>query len=300
MKKQKNFPSFLAGMATMALTVTLAGTALAAGAKVEYNRAGVALCGQPQVVAGETWTAPNGQKVPTMITYVDAAGGKTNYLSLRQISDMLNIPVRWNAEKNQVELGDERARIEFVQEGYLNAVKRTVAGEKPLNLPESTLPKAEDTVLRGDTALIQARGGTLLPDDDPGSYVYTAGGTDWDGKIVFSKQFETKNSTDKVRCRMDEYPVGNLEALTPELRQQAEKLPNGVYPVNSRGETYGNSALANFVGYYPDLIRVSNGKGHEAGYIVDRGPDGSEQREDGTYPLYNAEHEQIGSWPEDQ
>lgn len=61
----------------MALSMSLVGTALAVEAKVEYNRAGVALCSQPQVTAGETWTAPNGQKLPTMITYVDEAGGKT-------------------------------------------------------------------------------------------------------------------------------------------------------------------------------------------------------------------------------
>ncbi len=268
MKKQKkNLPAFLAGMATMALSLTLVGTAMAAGGRVEYNRSGVALCGQQQVAAGESWTAPNGQKVPTMITYVDEAGGKTNYLSLHQISEMLRIPVRWNAEENRVELGDERARIEFVQESYLQAVKRTVAGEEPVKVPDRRLPGPGDKVMRGDPELIQARGGTLLPDDDPGSYVRTM---EKDGTVVFHKQFISKGTDGMAKLLMEENKVGNLEVLNPAQRKAAEQLPNGVFPVNGKGQSYGSDGLSQYVGYQPDLIAVKtrNDKGEFVrGYI---------------------------------
>ena len=304
MKKQKkNLPPFLAGMATMALSLTLVGTALAAGARVEYNQAGVALCGQPQVTAGETWTAPNGQNVPTMITYVDETGGKTNYLSLRQISEMLKIPVHWNAAEKRVELGDERARIEFVQESYLQAVKRTLSGEEPEKLPERNLPAPGDKVLRGDPKLIEARGGTLLPDDDPGSYVRTM---EPDGTLVFHKLFDSRGTT---KLHMREYEVGNLEVLTPRQRELAEQLPGGVFPVNKKGESYGIDMLSQYVGYQPDLVaaRGVNDKGESLnGYIRQdvfefKTPQEAlewQNQRPSSYdiPLYDCEGTQIGTF----
>lgn len=262
-KQKKNLPSFLAGMATMALSLTLVGTALAVSGRVEYNRAGVALCGQQQVTAGETWTAPNGQKVPTMITYVDEAGGKTNYLSLRQISEMLRLPVRWNAAENRVELGDERARIEFVQESYLQAVKRTLSGEEPVKIPDRDLPAPGDKVLRGDPKLIKARGGTMLPDDEPGSYARTMG---QDGTLVFHKLFISKTTEGLSGVLMREYEVGNLEVLPTPQRELAEQLPGGVFPVNKKGESYGSDMLSQYVGYQPDLIAAA-GEDGKKGYI---------------------------------
>ena len=77
-------------MAVMLLICSLAGGASAAGGQVEFNRAGISLFGEDHVRAGESYTAPNGQQVPSVITYVDNAGGKTNYLSVRQISELLN------------------------------------------------------------------------------------------------------------------------------------------------------------------------------------------------------------------
>ena len=82
----KRFGTFAAGMVVMLLICTLAGGASAVGGQVEFNRAGISLFGEDYVRAGESYTAPNGQQVPSVITYVDSAGGKTNYLSVRQIS----------------------------------------------------------------------------------------------------------------------------------------------------------------------------------------------------------------------
>ena len=52
--------------------------------------------GYPTKQPGESYKAPNGQDVPSVITYVDETGGKTNYLSIRQISELLGIEVRWD------------------------------------------------------------------------------------------------------------------------------------------------------------------------------------------------------------
>ena len=82
----KKYGSFVTGMATMLLALSLVGGASAASSRVEYNQVGVSLFGEDKVMAGEGYTAPNGQEVPAVITYIDITGGKTNYLSIRQIS----------------------------------------------------------------------------------------------------------------------------------------------------------------------------------------------------------------------
>ena len=64
-------------------------TALAASGQVQCNFAGVALNGETKIAAGSDITAPNGQRVPGSILYVDEAGGKTNYLPIRTISELL-------------------------------------------------------------------------------------------------------------------------------------------------------------------------------------------------------------------
>lgn len=94
MKQFNRFSSFLAGAATaLALTVCLT-TALAASGKVSYNFANVSLNGTPKITAGKDITAANGQKIPGSILYTDAAGGKTNYLPIRTISELLEVEMR--------------------------------------------------------------------------------------------------------------------------------------------------------------------------------------------------------------
>ena len=110
----KRFGTFAAGMAVMLLICSLAGGASAAGGQVEFNRAGISLFGEDHVRAGESYTAPNGQQVPSVITYVDNAGGKTNYLSVRQISELLRktglISVRTAARIKSSPLAQRRPR----------------------------------------------------------------------------------------------------------------------------------------------------------------------------------------------
>ena len=83
----KKYRSFTAGVVATLMAVSTVGTALAASSRVEYNKAGISLFGENKVLTGESYKAPNGQDVPSVITYVDETGGKTNYLSIRQISE---------------------------------------------------------------------------------------------------------------------------------------------------------------------------------------------------------------------
>ena len=92
---------------TLLAAVTLAtsiGPVSAAGNEVAYNQVGVRFFDQQKVQAGEMYAAPNGQQVPSSITYTDAAGGKTNYLSIRQIAEMMDADIRWDSASGNVEI----------------------------------------------------------------------------------------------------------------------------------------------------------------------------------------------------
>ena len=72
----KKYHSFTAGVVATLMAVSTVGTALAASSRVEYNKAGISLFGENKVLTGESYKAPNGQDVPSVITYVDETGGK--------------------------------------------------------------------------------------------------------------------------------------------------------------------------------------------------------------------------------
>lgn len=97
--------AFAAGMLAMALLTALAMPVLASGETAAYNQVGVRVLGQQMIRAGETCAAPNGQQVPSSITYTDAAGGKTSYLPVRQLAELLDADISWNSEANSVDVG---------------------------------------------------------------------------------------------------------------------------------------------------------------------------------------------------
>lgn len=170
--------------------------------------------------------------------------------------------------------------------------------------------------LRGDTALILSRGGTLLPDDDPSSYVSYVSA---DGSKVYFKEFTGKNG-----YRHEEYLVGNREALlAEETWKRAEgaeervdrwlsELVNGEYPKNKNGESYGIASLADYVGYMPDLYSVLNPDTGVSGYVRWKDAPGAnvktpedalaymewQKANPGPYqlPMYDAKGDQIGYW----
>ena len=99
--------------------------------------------GYPTKQPGESYKAPNGQDVPSVITYVDETGGKTNYLSIRQISELLDASVGWNAATNSVDIAAPNAG---------KVAKRTMAASPPtpqsLYLELSTGRSLRSTQLR--------------------------------------------------------------------------------------------------------------------------------------------------------
>ena len=99
--------SFLAGAAAALALTALTATALAASGQVQFNFAGVALNGETKIAAGSDITAPNGQQVPGSILYVDEAGGKTNYLPIRTISELLGVEVGYDSASRTVLLGEQ-------------------------------------------------------------------------------------------------------------------------------------------------------------------------------------------------
>ena len=74
---------------------------------MQFNFAGVALNGETKIAAGSDITAPNGQQVPGSILYVDEAGGKTNYLPIRTISELLGVEVGYDSASRTVLLGEQ-------------------------------------------------------------------------------------------------------------------------------------------------------------------------------------------------
>nr|WP_325238792.1 hypothetical protein [uncultured Oscillibacter sp.] len=239
MKKTRHLPSFLGGFfAALALSACLT-TALAASGKVSYNFCNVALDGTRKITAGQDITASNGQKVPGTILYTDAAGGKTNYLPIRTVSELLGVEIGYDSASKTILLGKQPAP----------AAPASTSTAKPAQ----GVPK---NARHGDTALIASRGGTILPDSDPESY---RGG---------DKLFRDKNG--EIRL---EYLVGNRGALDDQNKKIADDhLVNGDYPKNKKGESYGPPQLAQYVGYKPDLCWFPDtyipdtGEGYHEGY----------------------------------
>lgn len=99
--------TFFAGVATTLLVLALGTTALAATGNVSFNFANIAVDGETKIAAGTTIAAANGQQVPGSILYVDGAGGKTNYLPIRAISDLLGEEIGYDPATQTVHLGKQ-------------------------------------------------------------------------------------------------------------------------------------------------------------------------------------------------
>ena len=176
----KTFKSCAFVMAAL-LTVSTVSAAAVSG-RVEYNKAGISLFGENKVLTGETYQAPNGQEVPSVITYVDVTGGKTNYLSIRQISELLGVNVQWDGKNNRVNLGSNPADYVVVggKEGDgsipTNATKPvlgTVHGPFTEIDPDKAVDKSLTGVLQDNTKVQTTCGysleGTFYPED--GQYI---------------------------------------------------------------------------------------------------------------------------------
>lgn len=120
MKKTKRAASFLGGMMTVLLVFGCFTTTLAASGQITYNFSNVSLNGEQKIAAGTEITAANGQKVPSSILYTDAAGGKTNYLPIRAISELLGVEIGYDSASKTVLLG--AGGSDWVADGYTGYV----------------------------------------------------------------------------------------------------------------------------------------------------------------------------------
>ncbi|WP_300561649.1 hypothetical protein [uncultured Oscillibacter sp.] len=137
MKNLKEPRRPILGAGVILTAFLLISPAFAAAGQVSFNQAGVRLFGEPKVAVGESYKASNGQEVPSTITYTDAAGGKTNYLSVRQISKLLDAEIAWNAEENAVDIAPRADGT-----GWVNL---ELSGEiKLVRPPESDLIKVTE------------------------------------------------------------------------------------------------------------------------------------------------------------
>ncbi len=271
MKRSKRISTFLGGFTTALALAACLTTALAASGKVSYNFANVALDGQQKITAGQDITAANGQKVPGSILYTDETGGKTNYLPIRAISELLGVEIGYDSATKTVLLGKQ------------SAAQPAAGSEDVIDLrTPTTVP---ENPRRGDAALIKSRGGTILPDDDPKSYRGN------------EKMFKNKNGEIWY-----EYLVGNKGALNDNEKKLADKyLVGGDYPKNSQGESYGLPQLAYYVGYEPDLFympdrgyyRQSERLAESAKY---EGLSKEECPHTWSIPLYDSEGKVIGEF----
>lgn len=194
---------------------------------------------------------------------------------------------------------DEQTSQESGQDSSAVKPEEPVAGPEPNpeeeeEPKEQPIPEKYQNAVRGDAQLIIARGGTILPDDDPEAYRRING--------VYYKQYASKESTEDLLYLRTEYEVGNWDLLSPvDQKLVKETLVDGDYPKNSSGESYGTTLLASFVGYKPDLVSAVGTHG-ERGYIreaeIDAIPDFFEKDcpHEFIVPLYDSEGTAIGEF----
>lgn len=150
---KKRFPGFLSGCLTTVAVLALGTTVLAASGQVTFNFANVALDGEMKFTAGTTVTAANGQEVPSSILYTDAAGGKTNYLPIQAISELLGVEVGYDSATKTVLLGDQNAvRQDEYWQRTVDGTSFTYTSQRPAT-PYTTPPTWHPTWLPEDWKL---------------------------------------------------------------------------------------------------------------------------------------------------
>lgn len=130
--------SFVGGFLTALLVCAMCTTALAASGKVTFSFANVALNGETRITSGSTIMAANGQSVPGSILYVDEAGGKTNYLPIRAISELLGVKINYDSATKTIHLNTKHweREIEGKTVSYVCGEEGNTYEEPPVWRPE--------------------------------------------------------------------------------------------------------------------------------------------------------------------
>lgn len=105
----------MAGMLTVALIAAMAGTALAAGGKLQVSSAGVVVIDQAKVEPGGTYTVGK-EQIPGVVDYQAANGKSYHYLPVEMLTDYLNIWNSWSEKRSSIVLGAnvEALKLEVV------------------------------------------------------------------------------------------------------------------------------------------------------------------------------------------
>lgn len=194
----------MAGMLTVALIAAMAGTALAAGGKLQASAAGVVVMGQVKVEPGKTYTVDK-QKIPAVVDYEAPNGKSYHYLPVQMYTDYLNIWNSWSEQRKSIVLGANSEGRELqvqavtgdketLNEKALN--ERPKAAELGLSVGPFTevSPSLVDTTkeptqviddkTRAQSITGYGSGGTFLPEN--GRYILLS---------------ITNNGTTQVRCQ---------------------------------------------------------------------------------------------------
>lgn len=99
------FSSFLAGVLSVTLVFSLVTSALAFAGQVSFGGVNIAVFGQKQVDAAESFATVGGAQVPSSLTYTDEAGGGTVYLPMRLMAELLDTDIAWRADSKTVDFG---------------------------------------------------------------------------------------------------------------------------------------------------------------------------------------------------
>lgn len=194
----KTWKQFMAGMLTVLLIAAMAGTALAAGGRLQAGTAGVVVLDKMKVEPGGTYTVGK-ETIPGVVDY-EAANGKTyHYLPVEMFTDYLGIWNKWSEKRNSVVLGAtmEGLELEFIDttpEKKLNERPKTAELGLRVGPFTEVSPSLVDTAkkptqviddkTRAQSITGYGNSGTFLPEN--GKYILLT---------------ITNNGTSQVRCQ---------------------------------------------------------------------------------------------------
>lgn len=123
----------MAGILTVLLIAAMAGTALAAGGRLQAGSAGVVVLDKVKVEPGGTYTVGK-ETIPGVVDY-QAANGKTyHYLPVEMFTDYLNVWNSWSEKRNSVVLGatmeGQELQVQVVT-GDKETLKEKALNERP-------------------------------------------------------------------------------------------------------------------------------------------------------------------------
>lgn len=194
----KTWKQFMAGMLTVVLLAAMAGTALAAGGKLQVSSAGVVVIDQAKVEPGGTYTVGK-EQIPGVVDYEAANGKSYHYLPAQMLTDYLNIWNNWSEKRKSVVLGATMEGVELeakvvTDEEQLNERPKTAElglhvgpfTEVPPSLVDTTKKPTQviDDKTRAQSVTGYGNSGIFLPEN--GKYILLT---------------ITNNGTSQARCQ---------------------------------------------------------------------------------------------------